>query len=86
MNYKKPDQQNIKNLYMHLTNYSLNKNSSRFVLPEGKTLLCRWTPRLTLASVDEFYNESTASKRLLTNIYKSLMQKGIDIRHLKRQI
>ena len=26
-NYKKPDYQNIKNLYMHLTNFSLNKNS-----------------------------------------------------------
>ena len=26
-NYKKPDQTNIKNMYMHLTNFSLNKNS-----------------------------------------------------------
>ncbi len=26
-NYKKPDQVNIKNLFMHLTNFSLNKNS-----------------------------------------------------------
>lgn len=26
-NYKKPDNSNIKNLYMHLTNFSLNKNS-----------------------------------------------------------
>lgn len=30
-NYRKPDHQNIKNLYMHLTNFSLNKNSSKFV-------------------------------------------------------
>lgn len=34
-NYKKPDMQNIKNLYMHLTNFSLNKNSERFIAPEG---------------------------------------------------
>lgn len=30
-NYRKPDHQNIKNLYMHLTNFSLNKNSDKFV-------------------------------------------------------
>ena len=32
-NYKKPDQSNIKNMYMHLTNYSLNKNSNKFKAP-----------------------------------------------------
>jgi len=29
-NYKKPDGLNMKNLYMHLTNYSLNKQSEKF--------------------------------------------------------
>ena len=32
-NYKKPDYNNIKDLYMHLTNFSLNKNSQRFKAP-----------------------------------------------------
>jgi hypothetical protein len=32
-NYKKPDFNNIKDLYMHLTNFSLNKNSQRFIAP-----------------------------------------------------
>lgn len=32
-NYKKPDHSNIKNMYMHLTNYSLNKNSNKFKAP-----------------------------------------------------
>jgi len=32
-NYKKPDHTNIKDLYMHLTNFSLNKNSQRFKAP-----------------------------------------------------
>ena len=55
-NYAKPDHINIKNLYMHLTNFSLNKNSDNFISPE-----------------EEFYKESShASKRLLTNIYKTL--------------
>lgn len=31
-NYKKPDGLNMKNLFMHLTNYSLNKNSEKFKL------------------------------------------------------
>lgn len=29
-NYKKPDGLNMKNLFMHLTNYSLNKQSEKF--------------------------------------------------------
>lgn len=64
----KPDNNNIKNLYMHLTNFSLNKNSDNYVSPE-----------------EEFYKDgSTASKRLLTQVYKSLAAKGKDVRHLKR--
>jgi glutathione synthase/RimK-type ligase-like ATP-grasp enzyme len=33
-NYRKPDTHNIKNIYMHLTNFSLNKNSEKFISPE----------------------------------------------------
>jgi hypothetical protein len=41
---------------MHLTNFSLNKDSKNFISPE-----------------EEFYKEgSNASKRLLTNVYKTL--------------
>jgi len=29
-NYKAPEYNNLRNLYMHLTNYSLNKNSDRY--------------------------------------------------------
>ena len=35
-NYKKPDQSNIRNMYMHLTNYSLNKNSQKFKAPSDE--------------------------------------------------
>jgi hypothetical protein len=67
-NYAKPDHNNIKNLYMHLTNFSLNKNSDNFISPE-----------------EEFYKENShASKRLLTNIYKTLQSKGKDVRFLKK--
>jgi tubulin polyglutamylase TTLL6/13 len=29
--YEKPQDDNLKNLYMHLTNYAINKHSSKFV-------------------------------------------------------
>ena len=35
-NYKKPDHTNIKDLYMHLTNFSLNKNSQKYKAPTDK--------------------------------------------------
>ena len=35
-NYKKPEYNNLKNLYMHLTNFSLNKNSDNYIAPEGE--------------------------------------------------
>jgi len=52
---------------MHLTNFSLNKNSEKFIAPE-----------------DEFFKDDKASKRLLSTIYKNLIAKGKDVRHLKR--
>ena len=35
-NYKKPDHMNMRNMYMHLTNYSLNKNSEKFRKPDSQ--------------------------------------------------
>jgi len=60
----------MKNLYMHLTNYSLNKNSDKF----------------KLAGQDFADVNSNASKQLLTSVFKKLASKGRDIRPLKRQI
>jgi tubulin polyglutamylase TTLL6/13 len=55
---------------MHLTNFSLNKNSEKF----------------KVAGNDFADINSTASKQLLTNVYKKLQAKGRDTRPLKRQI
>lgn len=60
----------MKNMYMHLTNYSLNKNSDKF----------------KLAGNDFADVNSNASKQLLSSIYKKLAVKGRDVRLLKRQI
>ena len=61
---------NLRNMYMHLTNYSLNKNSEKFRKPDAS-----------------FMNANdNSSKQLLTNVFKKLMGRGRDVRHLKRQI
>ncbi len=61
---------NLRNLYMHLTNYSLNKNSDKFKKADANFMNV----------------QDNSSKQLLTNVYKKLAQKGRDIKHLKRQI
>lgn len=55
---------------MHLTNYSLNKNSDKF----------------KLAGQDFADVNSNASKQLLSSVYKKLQAKGRDTRLLKKQI
>lgn len=55
---------------MHLTNYSLNKNSEKF----------------RNAGEDFADINTTASKQLLSTVYKKLQAKGRDVRLLKRQI
>jgi hypothetical protein len=60
----------MKNLFMHLTNYSLNKQSDKF-----KT-----------AGADFADVNSTASKQLLSSVFKKLQSKGRDVRLLKKNI
>lgn len=60
----------MKNLFMHLTNYSLNKQSDKF-----KT-----------AGADFADVNSTASKQLLSSVFKKLQSKGRDVRLLKMNI
>lgn len=58
----------MKNMFMHLTNFSLNKNSEKFKVAGGD-----------FADVN-----SNASKQLLSSVYKKLQAKGRDVRLLKR--
>lgn len=57
----------MKNLYMHLTNYSLNKQSDKF----------------KVAGQDFADLNSNASKQLLTNLFKKLEKKGKNVDILK---
>ncbi len=72
LNYKAPSQSNLDQIYMHLTNYSLNKNNQeKFVRPEN--------------SESGSMNED-GSKRTLSSIYNNLRMKGHDVNKLKSDI
>jgi len=56
-------------MFMHLTNYSLNKNSDKF----------------KVAGAEFSDINSNASKQLLSNVYKKITAKGgRDINYLRR--
>lgn len=63
-NYEKPTTKNFKNSYMHLTNYSLNKDHPDFHLPDDNC---------------DILGENQASKRTFTSVLKSLEKLGFDI-------
>lgn len=47
---------------MHLTNYSLNKNSDNYKAPD-----------------DDFLSDDSGSKRLISSLWKTLENDGVDI-------
>ena len=60
--YKPPTKDNLKNLFMHLTNYSLNKNSENYIPP----------PDI------DFLEDDSGSKRLLSSLWKTLKDVDVD--------
>ena len=70
-NYHQPTQANLKNLFMHLTNFSLNKQSEKYVAPEEDFL--------------EDGNDK-GSKRLLSSLWKTLEEEGHDVDEIKEKI
>lgn len=81
--YEMPNNSNIGNAYMHLTNYSINKYNSNYVTSNN-------TSPLTVINDDNSTNSNTtnnntatsedhASKRTLTWLWESLAAKGHDV-------
>jgi hypothetical protein len=66
-NYRIPTKENMKNMFMHLTNFSLNKNSENFKLPDADFLET---------------GEESGNKRLLSTTLKGLEEEGYDIDEL----
>ncbi len=69
--YKIPSTENFKNYYMHLTNYSLNKDNPIFRLPDAQT---------------NILDINSAHKRTLTSIWRSLEKMGINIAEIQAKI
>jgi len=59
----------MKKMFMHLTNFSLNKNSENYVAPK-----------------EDFLESDDGSKRLLSNLWKTLEEKGQDVSVIKDKI
>lgn len=66
---------------MHLTNFSLNKHSSKFIAPEGKIAFVN-----NINIIDDFSDESIASKRSLSNVYYNIKKQGKNVNHIHRKI
>ena len=58
-----PTKENMKNMFMHLTNFCLNKNSENYKLPDADFLE---------------KGEGDASKRLLSTLWKVWEEEGYD--------
>ena len=71
--YVKPDGDNIENLFMHLTNYAINKNNEHFVENEAD-------------SVESDHDDDNAHKRSLKWLYWNLKTQGYDTKRLKEKI
>jgi hypothetical protein len=56
--YKKPTNQNLKNNFMHLTNYSLNKHSPEYIHEPD--------------SAEDILKPNLATKRVLSTLYRQL--------------
>ena len=70
-NYAMPHAGNMKNLFMHLTNFSLNKQSENYVQPEDDFL-------------EE--DKDQGSKRLLSSLWETLEEEGHDVEAIQESI
>ena len=70
--YTSAKQSDISDLFMHLTNYSINKNSDNFVQNQRAD--------------GGIHTSRPCHKRSLKEIYRIIMQKGYKVDELKKQI
>jgi len=66
--YEQPCAENLSNLYMHLTNYAINKENPKFLFNKHAD------------------NMSVGHKRALSEVFKHLKDRGVDICALRAQI
>jgi len=69
--YRQPTPQNLKNMFMHLTNFSLNKQSENYKAPEDNFLQD---------------GQDQGSKRLLSTLWKTLEEEGYEVAEIQESI
>lgn len=74
VDYKAPNETNLGQIFMHLTNYSLNKKNESY--------------RFTSKIVDETYTQTTqqGSKRKLSKVFEFMAKKGVNVAKIKSRI
>jgi len=69
--YRQPNPQNMKNMFMHLTNFTLNKQSEKYKAPDEDFLET---------------GQDKGSKRLLSSLWETLEEEGHDVDEIKEKI
>ena len=72
VDYEKPDTNNLNQIYMHLTNYSLNKKNEKYQFSKEK--------------INDEKLAGQGSKRKLTKIYSYMSKIGINVTKIKNEI
>ena len=72
--YEKPKDENIDNLFMHLTNYAINKNSEAFVQNDGG------------CDGSQEDDDDGTHKRSLKSLWSTLRVMGHNVKKLKEEI
>lgn len=73
VDYEKPDSNNLNQIYMHLTNYSLNKKNEKYQFS-------------TVKSSDNENLAGYGSKRKLSKIFSYMSKTGINVTKIKNEI
>jgi tubulin polyglutamylase TTLL11 len=77
VNYESPDSSNISEIFMHLTNYSLNKKNESYR---------HTTTTNPIIINDETTSSGNGSKRKLTKVFKYMKSKGYNIDKIQKEI
>lgn len=92
VNYEVPDDSNLKQVYMHLTNYSLNKkNESYKFTSDNKSSSSSMNTKSNEGSTgaskrDQIDSEGQGSKRKLTQVFEKMEKSGVKTKKLRAAI
>lgn len=78
VNYQAPDEKNLDQIYMHLTNYSLNKKNDMY----------KFTSKIVDDAQSSSANDtnSQGSKRKLSKVFEYMSKKGVNVMKIKNNI